>query len=92
MQSLIRLAVLAAAILIGSEVARAGVVPAAPASSAVAAGAQIHPPLVFAQTSNNSSGSSSTRIPRGAIRLAIFAVVALVGAAGWVVKKMTAGG
>jgi hypothetical protein len=91
MQSLLRLALLAAVILVGFEVAHADVAASAPGSTAIGSGSGIELPHVLGQYSSDSSSSSSTRVPRGAIRLAIFAVIALLGAGSWVVKKMTAG-
>jgi hypothetical protein len=92
MQSLLRVAFLVMAFFAFDEVVQAGIAPSAPIGPAVAAGPAIELPLVVGQYSNESSSSSSrVRIPRGIVKLGIFVVVALFGAAGWVIKKMTAG-
>ena len=45
-------------------------------------------PVMVAQASNDTRSSSSTRIPRGMVKLAVGGVVLLVGAAGWVINKL----
>jgi hypothetical protein len=92
MQSLVRVALLAVAFFAFSELAQAEIVPSASMVPAVAAGPAIELPLVVGQYSNESSSSSSrVRIPRGVVKLAIFIVIGLFGAAAWVFKKLTAG-
>jgi hypothetical protein len=93
MQSFVRAAVVGVVVLLGSQSLAAGeAIASPPVPAIVGAGPAIKLPLVVGQTtSNQTSGSRSYRIPRGLIRLAIFGGIALVGAAGWAFKKMTAG-
>jgi len=92
MRSLARVAVVGFVIVLGSQNLPASeVVVSPPVPAAVGAGPTMELPLVIGQTTSSSSSGGSTRIPRGAIRLAIFGAIALIGAAGWVIKKMTAG-
>ncbi len=95
MQTLIRGAFLGVVLLASSQAILASDAPAQrPVPVAVGAAPTLGLPLVVAQYSDNSSsssGSSRVRIPRGVGKLVVFVVVALFGAAGWVVKKMTAG-
>lgn len=93
MKSLVRAAVVSVAVLVGSyslAASEARVVPPAPVI--VGAGPAIELPLLVGQTSSDqSSGRSSYRANRGLIRLAVFGVIALIGAAGWAFKKMAGG-
>lgn len=91
MLSLVRVVCLAVVCLLFVEVARAQVALPAAAGVPSVAGAGIEFPLVVGQYSSNSSSSSgSTRIPRGVIKLAIFVIIGLFSAGAWVVRQMTA--
>jgi hypothetical protein len=63
----------------GSDLASSSPVPAVVTQSGM--------PIVLAQYSDSSS-SSRVRIPRGAIRLAVGAVILVIGGVGWVIKQM----
>jgi len=92
MKSLVRAAVVSVVVLVGSHslvASQAAVAPPVPAI--VGVGPAIELPLLVGQTSNQSSGSTSNRIPRGLVRLAIFGAIALLGVAGWIFKRMTGG-
>jgi hypothetical protein len=90
MQSLVRAAVVALVVGFASQCLPASEVAGSrPTSGMVVASAEL-PILIGQTTSNSSSSGGSTRIPRGVIRLAIFGGIALLGAAGWVIKKLTA--
>jgi hypothetical protein len=92
MLSLVRVACLSILCLVFVEAARAQVVSPTVAAVPSVAGAGIELPLVVGQYSSESSSSSgSTRIPRGIIKLGIFVVIGLFSAGAWVIKKMTAG-
>jgi len=89
MLSLIRLAVVALALIMVSQVAIASDAAASvPSQAGIDAVSLDAMPLLLAQTSDSSSGGSS-RVPRGLIRLAIFGVIALFGAGAWVVRQMS---
>jgi flagellar biogenesis protein FliO len=99
MQTMIRLAMVLAAVLIVVSVASArdsAAVTISPAgldvvsleSVSLEAASLESAPLLLAQSSDSSSSSGSYRIPRGLVRLAIFAVIALFGAGAWVVRKL----
>jgi hypothetical protein len=88
MRSILALLVVALFALVLVQSALADDAAAASPAGLSAAGADALPVLV-AQSSNNSSSSGSTRIPRGLIRLAIFGVIALFGAGAWVVRQVT---
>ncbi len=92
MLSLVRVACLAVVCLVFVEVARAQVAPSASAAVPSVAGAGVELPLVVGQYSSDSSSSSgSTRVPRGVIKLGIALVIGLFSAGAWVIRKMTAG-
>ncbi|MCU0876484.1 MAG: hypothetical protein MUF06_01650 [Pirellulaceae bacterium] len=63
----------------GSDIASSSPIPAI--------ATQTGTPIVLAQYSDNSS-STRVRIPRGAIRLAVGAVILVIGGVGWVIKQM----
>lgn len=92
MLSLVRVACLVLVCLVFAEDARAQVESPTVAAVPSVARAGIELPLVVGQYSSDSSSSSgSTRIPRGAIKLVVFAIIGLFSAGAWVIKKMTAG-
>jgi hypothetical protein len=94
MPSLIRATVLSVVVLFGSQAAVASeAAQSRPAPAQVGAGPTRELPPLVAQYSDNSSssGSSRVRISRGVVKLGVFVVIALFGAAGWVVKRMTMG-
>ena len=89
MLSLIRLAVVALALIMVSQVAFASNSAAsAPAAAGIESASLDAMPLLLAQSSD-SSGGGSYRIPRSLIRLAIFGVIALFSAGAWVVRQMS---
>lgn len=86
---LIRLAVVALALIVASQAAIASDAAAsAPSPAGVQAVSIDEMPLLLGQTSDSSSSGGSYRIPRGLIRLAIFGVIALFGAGAWVVRQL----
>jgi hypothetical protein len=89
MLALIRLAVVAIALVMVSQIAFATDGSAATLSpEGVNAVSLEGTPLLLAQSSDSSSGGS-VYIPRGLIRLAIFGVIALFSAGAWVVRKIS---
>lgn len=89
MLALIRLVVVAIALVMVSQVAFATDGSAATLSpEGVSAVSLDETPLLLAQSSDSSSGGS-VYIPRGLIRLVIFGVIALFSAGAWAVRKMS---
>jgi uncharacterized membrane protein YecN with MAPEG domain len=89
MLALIRLAVVAIALVMLTQVAFASDGPAAtPSPAGIHSVSLDATPLILAQSSDSSS-SGSYYIPRGLIRLAIFGVIGLFSAGAWVVRKIS---
>lgn len=86
MKTAVRATILGLAVLLGGEAVYGS--DAAAASPVPAVATQGGAPIVLAQYSDSSS-STRTRVPRGAIRLVIGAAVLVIGGIGWVVKQMS---
>jgi len=89
MYALMRLAVVAIALVVLSQAALASDEPgSAPALAGVSVESVDSMPILLGQSSDSSSGGS-VRIPRGLIRLVIFGVIALFGAGAWIVRQLS---
>jgi hypothetical protein len=88
MYALMRLAVVAIALVVLSQAALASDEPGSvPALAGVSVESVDSMPILLGQSSDSSSGGSY-RVPRGLIRLVIFGVIALFSAGAWVLRKI----
>jgi hypothetical protein len=85
MKTALQATILGLAVLVGGEAVYGSDL--ASSSPVPAVATQTGMPIVLAQYSDSSS-SSRVRIPRGAIRLAVGAVILVIGGVGWVIKQM----
>ena len=86
MKTTLRATILGLAVLLGGEAVYGSDL--APAAPVPAIAAQTGLPIVLAQYSESSSSSSRVRVPRSVIRLAVGAVILVIGGVGWVIKQM----
>jgi hypothetical protein len=89
MYALMRLAVVAIALVVVSQAAFASdAADTALTPTGVSAASVDSMPILLGQSSDSSSGGS-VRIPRGLIRLVVIGVIALFSAGAWVVRQMS---